>query len=90
MKRLAIVPFLALGALAACNEAEMAALIDDPGAFSCRERGVALMNVPFEQTASDLMRTNIFGISTYRVRAGGRTFSCIVNSDGLITGFSRV
>ena len=90
MSRFTLVPVLALGALAACSEAEMAAMMDDPGAFSCRERGAAIMNVAFEQTASDLVRTNILGISTYRVNAGGSTFNCIVSSDGLITGFSRV
>ena len=90
MKTSVIYPLAALATLAACSEAEMTALVDDPGAFSCRERGAALMNVSFEQTASDLIRTNIFDISTYRVRAGGNTFNCIVNSDGLITGFSRV
>ena len=90
MKLKVVYPLAALATLAACSEAETSALMDDPGAFSCRERGAALMNVSFDQTASDLVRTNIFGISTYRVRAGGSTFNCIVNADGLITGFSRV
>ena len=90
MKSAVIYPLAALATLTACSEAEMSALVDDPGAFSCRERGAALMNVAFEQTASDLIRTNILGISTYSVRAGGNTFNCILNADGLITGFSRV
>ena len=77
-------------ALAACSEAEMSAAMEDPNGFACRERAVSLMSVPFEQTSATPINTNIFGISNYSVRAAGQTFRCTLDSEGSITGFSRV
>ena len=74
--------------LAGC--VEVADAVEDPGAFECRERGVSLMRVPYEQTSANPINFDAFGNRNYSVSAGGTTFRCSVNSDDVITGFNRM
>lgn len=84
-------PFLALPVvLFACTEAETEALIEDPSAFSCRERAVATMSVSFEETVARPLNTDIFGTQNYEVGAAGQRFRCTLNSDGNIILFRRI
>lgn len=77
-----------LAALAGCVEVSDA--IEDPGAFECRERGAALMRVDYELTSAQPINFDAFGNRNYSVNAGGVTFRCTVNSDDIITAFSRM
>lgn len=86
-----LVPVIAAPAiLAACTAAETEALIEDPSAFSCRERAVVTMSVSFEETAARPINTDIFGTQNYEVEAAGQTFRCSLDSDGNIFRFQRV
>ena len=88
MRCFALLGFHAL--LVACTEAETTALIEDPSAFSCRERAVATMSVGFEETVARPVNTDIFGTQNYEVDADGLRFRCTLNSDSDIIGFRRV
>jgi len=74
--------------LAGC--VEVADIIEDPGAFQCRDRGASLMRVSYEQTWADPINFDAFGNRNYSVNAGGTTFRCSVNSDDEITAFNRM
>lgn len=76
--------------LAACTGAETEALIEDPSAFSCRERAVATMSVGFEETVARPLNTDIFGTQNYEVGAAGERFRCTLNADGNVIVFSRI
>lgn len=83
---------LSMGALALTlgGCVEMADVIEDPGAFECRERGASLMRVSYEQTSANPINFDAFGNRNYSVNAGGTTFRCSVNSDDTITAFNRI
>ncbi|WP_343501763.1 hypothetical protein [Alloyangia pacifica] len=76
--------------LFACTEAETEALIEDPSAFSCRERAVATMSVGFEETVARPLNTDIFGTQNYEVGAAGQRFRCTLDTDGDIISFRRI
>jgi hypothetical protein len=84
--------FFALGAvevsLSACVEA--GDIIEDPGAFECRERGASLMRVSYDQTSANPINFDAFGMRNYSVYAGGVSFRCSVNSDDQIVAFNRM
>jgi hypothetical protein len=64
--------------------------MEDPNAFACRERAVGLTGVDFADTASDLINTNISGITNIDVTAAGQTYRCVVDSDRLILSFATI
>ena len=74
--------------LSAYTETE--ALIEDPWAFSCRERAVAAMSVSFDETMARPLNTDIFGTQNYEVGAADQRFRCTLNADGNIIVFRRI
>ncbi|MGZ9809757.1 hypothetical protein ACXN5S_04775 [Pseudoroseicyclus sp. H15] len=88
MRYLALLSLPAL--LVACSEAETVALIEDPSAFSCRERAAATMSVTFDETVARPINTDIFGTQNYQVSAVGMQFRCTLSPDGDIILFQRI
>ena len=76
-------------ALSVSGCVETADLIEDPGAFDCRQRGASLMNVSYEQTSASPINFDAFGFRNYSVNAGGTVFNCSVDEDDIIVSFSR-
>ena len=76
---------LLLAAVAACSAEEGDAAMENPDAFACRQRAIALLGVPFAGTSA--RRT---GPSVYEVTAEGRIFRCTLDERRMIAAYEPV
>lgn len=76
--------------LAACTAEEQEAFVEDPGAFACRERAVAVTDTTFAQTGSQPINRDFRGIGNYNIFAGDRTYRCVVDETNDVLSFEPI
>lgn len=88
---LLILPVLGgLAALSGCSATETAAVIEDPGAFTCRETAAARNNVSFDETSADLINVDISERKHYVVSVKGKQIKCSVDDEGSLYEFTTM
>lgn len=80
--RLATAAMLLVLAGCAADEAQLAR--DDPAAYACRQRLHGDLSVPFKSTRARPVSRDYRGLSTYTVRADGRSFRCILDRNNVV------